>query len=355
MINKEEVLEEYLRFLRRIPEFAKSRKIQHLKEHLIEMDMIPLGKLFDTIFQTIKTEASDKSIEIEIKGAEIKIDRGIFDLLYEPVFYILRNIVEYGIEKPEERLKNGKKQTSYIKIHVKRKGRDIVIRIKNDGRGMDPERVKQLGIQKGLIPSEHIFSSPEEILSYIFTPEFSISEEVDFLSGRGMGFDMVKRAISKIKGSVEVLSEKDKETIFTIKVPQSLTVSILLIFCSLNLNFAVPITHIEEILSVKDFPELKDERIIIHRNRVIPVKFFSEIFLPSTDEISEKAFIIVFNLFGIRKGLVVENILGYEEVFLHEFGKFLEGMNQYSGYYVSEQMPGYVIDPLTILDEGVKI
>lgn len=353
MISKEEVLDEYLKFLRKISEFAKSREIQHLKEHLIEIKMIPIGKLFDNIFQTIKdvAENSGKSIETDIKGAEIKIDGAIFDSLYEPVVHILRNIVQYGIEKPEERLKNGKRQTGYIKINVKRKGRDIVIRIKNDGRVIDTERVKQLALDKGLISSEYAISSPEEILSYIFTPEFSISEEVDFSSGIGMGFDIVKIAISKIKGSVEVFSGKNEETIFTIKVPQSLIVSILLIFRSLNLEFAVPISHIEEIIHVKDFPDLKDKKIIIHRDRIIPVKFFYEFFLPSFDKISEKAYIIVFNLFGVRKGLVVEDILGYEEVIIHGFGEFLKGLNQYLGYYVSGEMPRYVIDPLRILDE----
>jgi len=312
----EEVLDEYLNFLKRIQEISESieefsrnlkslsREIQHLEEYLIEIKMIPIGKLFEEVFHKVKemAEESGKVIEIEVKGAEIKIDPSIFEALSQPFFYILRNIVQQGIEKP----------VGYIKINAKKKGRDIVIKIKNN----------------------------------LFPPEFSISDEMDFST--------VKKTISKLRGTVEIFSENDEETTFTIKIPQSLDVSILLIFRSLNLEFAVPITHIERIVSAEDFPNLKDEKMINHRNRVIPVKYFSEIFLQQTDKIDEKSYIIIFNMFGTRKGLLVEDILGYEEVVIQSFGKFLEGLNQYSGYYVSaEGIPRYVINPLRIFEEGI--
>lgn len=332
-----------------------SREINYLKDSLIEIRMIPIGNLLHRVCQAIKDIAKNlgKDIEIEIKGAETKIDKPIFDSLYEPLLHILRNAIQHGIEPPQERVIKGKEQTGHIKIDVKKEGKHIVIRIKDDGRGIDIDKVKEIAIQKGLIPSERAFSiSKEEILSYIFVPGFSTQEEADFQSGRGMGLNIVKLAISKLKGTIEVFSELDRETIFTIKIPQSLTISNLLVFSSRNLDFAIPINYIEEILTLEDFPQALVERSINHKNRIIPIKVFSEVFFSLNGKKLEKGYIIVFNFSGIRKGLVVEEILGHEEATIHSFGKFFEGLTQYLGYFISGKgTPRYVIDPLKLFEE----
>ncbi|ACI20983.1 response regulator [Thermodesulfovibrio yellowstonii] len=331
------------------------REINYLKDSLIEIRMIPIGKLLHRLSEAIKENAKDigKTVEIDIKGAEIKIDKPVFDSLYEPIIHILRNAIQHGIESFEERIKKGKEQTGHIKIDVKKEGKYIVIAIKDDGRGIDIDKVKEIAVQKGLISSEYTsFISEEEILSYIFVPGFSTSDEIDFQSGRGMGLNIVKTAISKLKGTIEVFSELDKETTFIIKIPQSLTISNLLIFSSHNLDFAIPINYIEEILTLEDFPHALEERSINHKNRIIPVKIFSEIFFSLNGKTLQKGYIIVFNFSGIRKGLIVDEILGHEEATVHNFGKFLEGLIQYLGYFISGKgSPRYVIDPLKLFEE----
>lgn len=331
------------------------REINYLKDSLVEIRMIPIGKLLHRLSEAIKEKAKDigKAVEIDIKGAEIKIDKPIFDSLYEPILHILRNAIQHGIEFFEERIKKGKEQTGHIRIDVKKEGKYIVIAIKDDGRGIDIDKVKEIAVQKELISSDYAsFISKEEILSYIFAPGFSTSDDIDFQSGRGMGLNIVKTAISKLKGTIEVLSELDKETTFIIKIPQSLTISNLLIFSSHNLDFAVPINYIEEILTVQDFPQVIEERSINHKNRIIPVKIFSEFFFSLNDRALQKGYIIVFNFSGIRKGLIVEEILGHEEATIHNFGKFLEGLNQYLGYFISGKGdPRYVIDSLKLFEE----
>jgi len=331
------------------------REINYLKDSLIEIRMIPIGKLLHRLSEAIKEKAKDigKAVEIDIKGAEIKIDKPVFDSLYEPIIHILRNAIQHGIEPFEERIKKGKEQTGHIKIDVKKEGKYIVIAIKDDGRGIDIDKVKEIALQKGLISAEYTsFISEEEILSYIFVPGFSTSDEIDFQSGRGMGLNIVKTAISKLKGTIEVFSELDKETTFIIKIPQSLTISNLLIFSSHNLDFAIPINYIEEILTLEDFPQAIEERSINHKNRIIPVKIFSEIFFSLNGKALQKGYIIVFNFSGIRKGLIVDEILGHEEATVHNFGKFLEGLTQYLGYFISGKgSPRYVIDPLKLFEE----
>lgn len=153
------------------------REINYLKDSLIEIRMIPIGKLLHRLSEAIKENAKDigKAVEIDIKGAEIKIDKPVFDSLYEPIIHILRNAIQHGIESFEERIKKGKEQTGHIKIDVKKEGKYIVIAIKDDGRGIDIDKVKEIAVQKGLISSEYTsFISEEEILSYIFVLGFQL-------------------------------------------------------------------------------------------------------------------------------------------------------------------------------------
>lgn len=331
------------------------KEINNLKENLLAIRMIPIGRLLNKLAEAIKDSANNlgKKINIEIKGSDIKIDKPIFDSLYEPLIHLLRNAVDHGIESSEIRQSLGKSTTGNIRLHVKKEGKYIIISISDDGKGIDIEKVKEIAINKKLINPDDINSiSKQEILSYIFAPGFSTSEDVDFQSGRGMGLNIVKTAITKLKGSIEILSEINKGTTFIIKIPQSLTISNLLIFSCSNVEFAVPINYIEEILSAEDFPEIKNEKKIFHKNRVIPVKFFSDLYSFSEDKKPFDNYILVFNFSGIRKALIIENILGQEEAYIITFGKFLEGLNLYLGYILSSTgKPRFVIDPLRLFEE----
>lgn len=332
-----------------------NKEITNLKDNLLSLRMLPIGRLLSKISEAIKDIANTlgKDISIEIKGGDIKIDKPVLDLLHEPLIHVLRNAIDHGIETPQERLSIGKPQKGNIKLNAKKEGKYVVISIADDGRGIDTEKVKQRAIEKGLLnPQQAIQMSKDEILSYIFVPGFSTSEDVDFQSGRGMGLDIVKTVIAKLKGTIEVYSEIHKNTTFIIKIPQSLSITNLLIFMSSSLEFAVPINYIEEILTIDDFPNVKDERVINHKSRVIPVKIFSEIYLSSNGKPLEKGYIIVFNFSGIRKALLVDDILGQEEATIYSLGKFLEGLNQYLGYVISSKgNPRFVIDPVKIFEE----
>ncbi|HOA82768.1 MAG TPA: response regulator [Thermodesulfovibrio thiophilus] len=335
------------------------REISFLKDSLLEIRMIPIGKLLHRICEAIKDTAKDigKHIEIEIKGAEIKIDKPVFESLYEPILHILRNAIKHGIEFPEERVRKGKQPIGNIAINLKKEGNYVVINIKDDGRGIDIEKVKETAIVRGLISSKDASILPEdEILSYIFASGFSTSDEIDLQSGRGMGLNIVKTTILKLKGTIEVSSELNKETTFTIKIPQSLTVNNLLVFRSSDLDFAIPINYIDEILTIEDFPQVMEERNINYKNRNIPVKLFSEFSLSLNSKTLEKGYIILLNFSGTRKGLVVDDILGYEEATVNNFGKFLEGLTQYTGYFISGRgIPRYVVDPLKIFEEDIVV
>ncbi len=334
---------------------AITQEINYLRDNLIEIRMIPAGKLLHRLSEAVKDMVDDieKLVDIEIKGSEIKLDKPIFDALYEPLIHILRNAVQHGIEAPDERIEKGKDKIGHIQIKVSKEGKNINIAITDDGRGIDIEKIKEKALEDGIIQEDKISSlSKEELLSYIFSPGFSTANQIDFLSGRGMGLNIVKTAISKLKGSIEVFSDIDKGTTFLIKVPQSLSISSLLVFRSSNLEYSIPLNYVEEILALEDYPEIWKNRTINYKNRNIQVKVFSEIFTSTNGKKPKKGFIIVFNFSGIRKGLIVEDILGFEEAIVKNFGKFLEGLTQYLGYLISGKgIPRYVIDPLKLFEE----
>ncbi|MEN2994299.1 MAG: ATP-binding protein [Thermodesulfovibrio sp.] len=329
-----------------------NQEIDYLKEILVKLSMMPIGILLYKVSEAIKEKAKEigKKVEIDIKGTEIMIDKAILESLYEPIFYILLNSIQHGIEFPQERVSKGKEKEGHIKIEVKRQGNYISISIKDDGKGIDAERIKEKVILEGLIsPEEASFMSQEDIFSYLFVPGFLTSDNIQKENGKELY--NVKKLVSKINGKIEVLSELDKGTNFIIKLPQSLTLRNLLVFKSNNLDFAVPIDYIEEVLMVEDFPQVFKEGIIKYKNREIPVRVFSEIFLSLNVKNPKNGYIVVFNFSGIRKALIVDEILGHEETIVRSFGEFLKGLTQYFGYFISSKgNPVYVVNPLTLFD-----
>ncbi|MCS7163733.1 MAG: ATP-binding protein [Thermodesulfovibrio sp.] len=329
-----------------------NRQIDYLKEILVEISMIPIGILLYKVSEAIKEKAKEigKKVEIDIKGTEIMIDKTIFESLYEPIFCILLNSIQHGIEFPQERVNKGKEREGHIKIEAKRQGNYVTISIKDDGKGIDAEKIKEKAILDGLISAEEAsFMSQEDIFSYIFVPGFLTSDDIQGDNGKELY--NVKKLVSKINGKIEVLSELDKGTNFIIKLPQSLTLRNLLVFKSNNLDFAVPIDYIEEVLMVEDFPQAFEDGIIRYKNKETPVRVFSEIFLSLNAKNPKNGYIIVFNFSGIRKALIVDEILGHEETIVHSFGDFLKGLTQYFGYFISSKgTPVYVVNPLNLFE-----
>lgn len=332
-----------------------SEEIDALKNKLLSLRLLPIGLLLNKFPEPIKNFAKElgKDIEIYIEGGDIKIDKPALDLLYEPLMHILKNAVIHGIETPVDRLLSGKSEKGKIDINVKKKGKYVVISIKDDGRGIDIDKVREIALKKGLLNIEELsIIEDREILPIIFYPKFSTSESSDFHSGRGIGLDIAKRAILRLNGTIDVFSESQKSTTFLIKIPQSQFLWDLLIFSNFTMEFAVPIDFIEEILHEEDFPNVKIQRAINHRNKTIPVKIFESSCMK--DGKGKKGYIIVFNFSGMHRALLVENISRQEETIVYPLGDFLEGLSQYLGYFLSaEGVPIFVINPFKIFEDEV--
>ncbi len=202
-----------------------ARTTNEIQESIMKVRMVPIGQVFDRFPRLVRdvAKARGKEVQLQISGAETDLDKTIVDEVGEPLMHLLRNCVDHGIESPEERERRGKPRHGTIALNAYHEGNQIIIEVNDDGNGIDLERVRARGIKQGLIsPDEKL--SDREIIELIFTPGFSTAEVISDVSGRGVGMDVVKKNISRLKGVFDVNTVPAAGTTFTIKLPLTLAI-----------------------------------------------------------------------------------------------------------------------------------
>ena len=266
---------------RDLPGFEKAvlhlqKNIRELQEIATSMRMIPIQGLFRKMNRLVRdlSKKSGKKIELKIFGGETEIDRSVIEHISDPLVHIIRNSVDHGIEPLEERRAKGKPETARIALQAKQVGREIQIRISDDGRGLDREKILQKAQEKNLLPSRHSDLSDEEVWRLIFLPGFSTADKVTDISGRGVGMDVVVRNIEKIRGRVEIHSEKDKGTTVTLRIPLTTAIIDGMIIRVGNSLYAIPMLDIRESLVIRpdQIVQMMDGEEVVHiRNSLYPV------------------------------------------------------------------------------------
>ena len=196
--------------------------LSELYEDVLNMRMLPLAIIFDTFPRAIRDLAKyfQKSIELHISGEDTMLDKKIIERLNAPLIHILRNCIDHGIEVPEERLAQGKSRTGLITISAYHQNGHIKIEIRDDGQGIQVEKLKQRAIQRGILSEENAAAlSPEELIDLVFLPRVSTSDLITDISGRGMGMDIVKSSLEQLKGQVTLTSHPGKGTAYLLTLP----------------------------------------------------------------------------------------------------------------------------------------
>ena len=291
--------------------------------------MVPVRYAFDRFPVQVRETARglNKKVRLTVSGADTELDKLLINQLIEPMLHILRNAVDHGIEPPEERKELGKNDTALIKISAYYQGSEAVIEIADDGRGIDTDNVYQKAKSLGLIDAEnrdHL--SREDILNLIFEPGFSTSTEVTTLSGRGVGMDAVRRAISQVHGTVTVDSVLSEGSTFKIRLPLSLAVAGVLLVTEYKYKFAFPVLHVEDILTVSsDQIELISQtEIFNYRGEALPVTTLSNILnFKGSDFNEELVTIVILSDDGKKKCVKVDSVLGRQDVIIKNLGDFI--------------------------------
>ncbi|HSB52459.1 MAG TPA: Hpt domain-containing protein, partial [Dissulfurispiraceae bacterium] len=311
--------------------------VRLLRSNISETRMVEIGRLLQRFVRPVKDLARQhgKEVAFQIAGGETKIDRVIFERLFDPLMHIVRNAISHGIEKPEERVQTGKKREGLISVFTKRDGATIVIEVRDDGRGIDVQKLLFEGVKRGLYSPD---STParEELLTLVFLPGLSTRESVDMTSGRGVGMGAVRKMVAALNGVIEIDHDTTVGTAFRIKVPSSLAITNVIVFRYGTVEFAVPISLVEEIIPCDIVAGgIGAPLLVRYRERTIQAKDLSEVFEVTVSEDKPNRFVLVFSISDKKIGLIVNDILGQEETVIKPLNRFFEGLSLYSGLTIS--------------------
>jgi len=299
--------------------------------------MLPIGKVFNKFPRLVRDLARElgKKVRLIIEGEETELDKSIIEEIGDPLVHMIRNAIDHGIEPPEERKRLGKPEEGTIWLRAYNEGNMIVIEIKDDGRGMDPEKLKQKAIEKGIItPTEAENMSDKEAFMLIFKPGFSTAEKVTNVSGRGVGMDVVKTNIEKLNGIIEVDSVLGKGTTFKLKIPLTLAIIQALLVASQEDLFAVPLSNVIETVRIveEDIYTIEGKSVLKLRDEVLPLVNMADIFeIEKILEPDKYLYVVILGLGATKVGLIVDRFIGQEEIVIKSLGEFLKGLPGIAG------------------------
>lgn len=300
-----------------------------LQMAVMKTRMVQIAKVFNKLPRLVRDLSRElgKEIELEMFGEETELDKSIIEEINDPLVHILRNAADHGVETPEERTKKGKNPKGKITVRADHEGNHIAISIADDGKGIDPDKIKAKAVEKGLITTEQAEEmSKREILNLIFAPGFSTAEKVSAVSGRGVGMDVVKTNITKLKGIVDIESETGQGSTIVIKLPLTLAIIQGLLVQSHAEAFAIPLNSVLEVVRVRteDIKTVHGYEVISLRNTVMPLARLGQIFsVDHQAQRSEWLYIVVVGLAEERLGIIVDSLLGQREVVIKSLGDYL--------------------------------
>lgn len=316
---------------------ALGRVSNELQEGVMKVRMLPISQLFNRYPRLVRdlVHKTDKQVELEIKGEETELDKMIIEELSDPLIHIIRNAIDHGIETAQERKRAGKPETSVLVLSAFHESNHIVIEVKDDGRGIDPERVRSKAIEKGFF-SEDEFErmSAKELARIIMMPGFSTVEKATETSGRGVGMDVVKKNIEKLNGTVEIESEVGVQTLMRIKIPLTLAIIQALMVRVGPELFTIPLSAVEETLRIfeAETSSIEGAEVIHLRDTTMPIFRLSDIFNIKADETSEdKSFVVIVGTGMQQIGIVVDELKGQEEVVIKPLVDYLQEKSGFSG------------------------
>ncbi len=311
-----------------------TRLSSQIHEEIMQARLVPVGLLFQRFHRPMRDLARkfDKKIKLYFEGESTELDRILIEELYEPMLHILRNAVDHGIETAAKRKKNGKPEEGLIQIIATHDRNFVAIEVRDDGRGIEVDKVREQAIKSGYLREDQARQlTDQEVFEFLFYPGFTTKPEVDLVSGRGVGLDVVQRQIQKIKGDIRIQSEKNKGTRFLIRVPISLTVTQAMLVEVAGHVYALPLTQVEETfnLSVRDVEDKEGNYFMTHRGTKIPVLYAANILQihqtpPKAPSLTSDYPAIIVQDQGNKVALLVDKIVHREEILIKSLGRSLQ-------------------------------
>jgi chemosensory pili system protein ChpA (sensor histidine kinase/response regulator) len=318
-----------------IDEFTKLA--HHLQDEITAARMVPIGTLYSRLSRAVRDAAKSagKQVDLDLSGSETELDNNIIQQISDPLVHLVRNSVAHGIERPEDRLTAGKPELGKVSLRAYHRGNHIYIEVEDDGRGIDYERVKLSAIERGLVSPETADRLTErDLREMLFHPGFTTAPVKTELAGRGVGLDVVRANLNALNGEIDIQSVSGQGTKFTLKVPLTLIISpALFVRCGVT-NFALPLAVVEEIrrLRADEIEDVGGKLLTKVRDVVTEVvRLDTYLGLPPLEPINGYFRMVVANAGNRQIGLVVEEVLGKDEIVIKNLGEYLRRVKLFPG------------------------
>lgn len=299
--------------------------------------MLPIGKVFNKFPRMIRDLSRDlnKKIELVISGEETELDKSIVEEIGDPLVHIIRNSCDHGIESPETRKAARKPETGTIELKAYNEGNHIVVSITDDGKGLDVNMLKAKSLEKGIITeSEADNMADKEAFGLIFKPGFSTAAQVTSVSGRGVGMDVVKTNIEKLNGMIDIDSVMGKGTTMKLKIPLTLAIIQALLVGVQEEYYAIPLASVLETVRItkEEITFVENRSVMRLRDEVLPLVHLTDIFeVERVFDTGEHAYVVILGLAESKIGVIVDSLVGQEEIVIKSLGEYLKGMEGIAG------------------------
>lgn len=330
-----------------------------LQEGVMKIRMVPINQIFSRFPRVVRDLQKDlnKKINLVIEGEDTELDKSVVEDLLDPIMHCVRNSVDHGIEMPDVRVAAGKPEIGTVLLKASNEGNMIVIEVRDDGAGIDVDKVRQKAIQKGLIHPDKVITD-QDAYQLIMQPGFSTSDKITNISGRGVGLDVVKTMINNLKGSISVQSAKGKGTAFIIKIPLTLAIIQGLLVRVADQIYSIPIANVIESqrLDYSEISHIDNYEIMTVRNEVISVLRLSRLFgLPEETSADGSCYIVIVGTQEKKIGVMVDALIGEEDVVIKPLkDKFTSSPGIAGASILGDGSVSLIIDVSQLLDLGVK-
>ena len=355
----------------RLEQIGQTHRMTELMETLEQMDrvtgdlqnivmkvrMVPVSAVFNRFPRMVRDVSKElgKEINLTIEGEETELDRTVIDEIGDPIMHLLRNSLDHGVESPEKREAKGKPRVGEVGLIARHEGNNVVIMITDDGAGIDADKIRRKAVEKGMISQEEADRLDDaDAVRLVFLPGFSTAEQITDISGRGVGMDVVRSKIEALSGHVDVETHIDEGSVFKIKLPLTLAIIQAMLVQVQEEMYAIPLGSIDSTISIEatDIQTVQNKEVIVLRGEIIPIIRMEEALqVPHTKD-SDELFVVVVHAGEAKAGIVVDNLIGQQEIVIKTLGNLFAGLKLFGGATVlGDGKVALILDVATMIQQ----
>ena len=355
----------------RLEQIGQTHRLAELTETLEQMDrvttdlqnivmkvrMVPVSAVFNRFPRMVRdiSKELNKEINLTIEGEETELDRTVIDEIGDPIMHLLRNSLDHGVEHPDDREAKGKPRTGEVGLIARHEGNNVVIMVTDDGAGINADIIRKKAVEKGMISQEDADKLDDaDAVRLVFLPGFSTAEKITDISGRGVGMDVVRSKIESLSGHVDVETKIDEGSIFKIKLPLTLAIIQAMLVKVQQEMYAIPLGSIDSTINIQptDIKTVRNKEVIVLRGEIIPIIRMEETLQVPHVKDSDEIFVVVVHAGEAKAGIVVDNLIGQQEIVIKTLGNLFAGLKMFSGATVlGDGRVALILDVATMMQQ----